>query len=130
MKNLEPKIKKLTADILKDYGQGRTIDKMNAFTSPDMDVVVDILDKLQKILFPGYYRNKSYHFYTAENNLQTLIEDVLFNLTKQISMYLRYLPEFSGADYHTSMDRAQEIAMAFMAFFIALTASFFSCELL
>ena len=54
MKNIEPKIKKLTTDILKDYGQGRTIDKMNAFTSPDMDVVVDILDKLQKILFPGY----------------------------------------------------------------------------
>ena len=45
MKNIEPKIKKLTTDILKDYGQGRTIDKMNAFTSPDMDVVVDILDK-------------------------------------------------------------------------------------
>ena len=115
MKNIEPKIKKLTTDILKDYGQGRTIDKMNAFTSPDMDVVVDILDKLQKILFPGYYRNKNYHFYTAENNLQTLIEDVLFNLTKQISMYLRYLPEYSGADYHTSMDRAQEIAMEFLS---------------
>ena len=115
MKNIEPKIKKLTTDILKDYGQGRTIDKMNAFTSPDMDVVVDILDKLQKILFPGYYRNKNYHFYTAENNLQTLIEDVLFNLTKQISMYLRYLPEFSGADYHTSMERAQEIAMEFLS---------------
>ena len=107
MKNIEPKIKKLTADILKDYGQGRTIDKMNAFTSPDMDVVVDILDKLQKILFPGYYRNKNYHFYTAENNLQTLIEDVLFNLTKQISMYLRYLPEYSNADYRTGMERAQ-----------------------
>ena len=115
MKNIEPKIKKLTTDILKDYGQGRTIDKMNAFTSPDMDVVVDILDKLQKILFPGYYRNKNYHFYTAENNLQTLIEDVLFNLTKQISMYLRYLPEYSGADYHTSMERAQEIAMEFLS---------------
>ena len=73
--NIETKIKKISADILKDYGQGRTIDKMNAFTSPDMDVVVDILDKLQKILFPGYYRNKNFHFYTAENNLQTLVED-------------------------------------------------------
>ena len=115
MKNLEPKIKKLTVDILKDYSQGRTIDKMNTFTSPDMDIVVDILDKLQKILFPGYYRNKNYHFYTAENNLQTLIEDVLFNLTKQISMYLRYLPEFSNADYRTGMDRAQEIALEFLS---------------
>ena len=115
MKSIEPRIKKLTADILKDYGQARTIDKMNAFTSPDMDVVVDILDKLQKILFPGYYRNKNYHFYTAENNLQTLIEDVLFNLTRQISMYLRYLPEFSGADYRTSMEKAQEIAIEFLS---------------
>ena len=47
MKNIETKIKKLTADILKDYSQVLTIDKMNTFTSPDMDVVVDILDKLQ-----------------------------------------------------------------------------------
>ena len=29
MKNIEPKIKKLTTDILKDYGQGRTIDKVH-----------------------------------------------------------------------------------------------------
>ena len=115
MKNIEAKIKKLSADILKDYSQGRTIDKMNAFTSPDMDIVVDILEKLQKILYPGYFRNKNFHFYTAENNLQTLVEDVLFNLTKQISMYLRYLPEYKDADYRTSMDRAQEIAMEFMS---------------
>ena len=113
--NIETKIKKISADILKDYGQGRTIDKMNAFTSPDMDVVVDILDKLQKILFPGYYRNKNFHFYTAENNLQTLVEDVLFNLTKQISMYLRYLPEYKDADFRTVKDKAQETAMEFMS---------------
>ena len=113
--NIEAKIKKISADILKDYGQGRTIDKMNTFTSPDMDVVVDILDKLQKILFPGYYRNKNFHFYTAENNLQTLVEDVLFNLTKQISMYLRYLPEYKDADFRTVKDKAQETAMEFMS---------------
>ncbi|MER2139128.1 MAG: serine O-acetyltransferase EpsC [Succiniclasticum sp.] len=111
----EAKIKKLSADILKDYGQGRTIDKMNAFQSPDMDIVVDMLDKLQKILFPGYYRNKNFHSYTVENNLQTLVEDVLFNLSRQIYMYLRYLPEFKDAEFRVTKDKAQEIAMEFMA---------------
>lgn len=115
MKNLEKKIKKISEDILKDYGQERAIDKMNAFSSPDMDTVVDILNKLQKIMFLGYFRNKNYHFYTAENNLQTLVEDVLFNLTKQISMFLRYLPEYKDADYRTCMDKAQEIALEFMS---------------
>ncbi len=40
MKNLEKKIKKISEDILKDYGQERAIDKMNAFSSPDMDTAV------------------------------------------------------------------------------------------
>ena len=111
----EAKIKKLSADIFKDYGQGRTNDKMNAFQSPDMDIVVDMLDKLQKILFPGYYRNKNFHSYTVENNLQTLVEDVLFNLSRQIYMYLRYLPEFRDAEFRVTKDKAQEIAMEFMA---------------
>lgn len=115
MKSLEKRIKKISDDILKDYGKERAIDKMNAFSSPDMETVVDILNKLQKILFLGYFRNKNYRFYTAENNLQTLVEDVLFNLTKQISMFLRYLPEYKDAEYHTVMDKAQETALEFMS---------------
>lgn len=115
MKTLEKRIRKLSNDILKDYGKERAIDKMNVFSSPDMDTVVDILNKLQRILFLGYFRNKSYRFYTAENNLQTLVEDVLFNLTKQISMFLRYLPEYKDSDYHTVMDKAQETALEFLS---------------
>ncbi|MGI6262958.1 MAG: serine O-acetyltransferase EpsC [Succiniclasticum sp.] len=115
MANLEKRIKKISETILDDYGKGRTIDKSTGFSGPDMEVVIDILDKLQKILFPGYFRIKSYRYYTMENNLQTLVEDVLFNLSKQISRFIRFLPEYEDKDYRTCQARGQELALEFLS---------------
>ena len=54
MKNLERRIRLVTEQILLDYEQGRYIDKTNVFSRPDRTVVKDILDKVQKIIFPGF----------------------------------------------------------------------------
>lgn len=80
-----------------------------------MEVVIDILDKLQKILFPGYFRIKSYRYYTMENNLQTLVEDVLFNLSKQITRFIRFLPEYQDKDFRACQARGQELALEFLS---------------
>ncbi|MCI2098949.1 MAG: hypothetical protein LKJ97_05650 [Succiniclasticum sp.] len=115
MANLEKRIKKISDTILEDYGKGRTIDKSAGFSGPDMEVVIDILDKLQKILFPGYFRIKSYRYYTMENNLQTLVEDVLFNLSKQITRFIRFLPEYQDKDFRACQARGQELALEFLS---------------
>lgn len=113
--NIETKINRLSADILADYNKGRTIDRLDTFRCPDKEKVVEIIEKLQKVLFPGYFRNKAYHFYTVENNLRILVEDILYNLTKQISMFLRYLPKYEEAEYQVCMDRAQELSIQFLS---------------
>lgn len=112
--NINKEINELSARILDDYGQGRTIDQMDPFTCPDKAVVEDIIEKLQKVIFPGYFRTKAFFSYTVENSLRTLVEDILHDLTKQISRFLRYLPEYENADFTTSTEAAQKVTFEFL----------------
>ncbi len=83
------------------------------FHQPDKDVIVDIVHKLLKIVYPGYFWDKSYRIYTANNNLSLLIEDVMYNLNKQIVIALRFRPEYEDADEKEIEEEAQQIAIAF-----------------
>lgn len=92
----EEQLKEITRVIMDDYQQGRDIDKMNVFDQPERDVVVDIVNKMLNILFPGYYRDKTYKFFNLENKISVLIEDVMYNLTDQIAIALEYDDELKG----------------------------------
>ena len=60
-KSLELEVQELVSDILEDYKANRDIDRMeDFFNQPDKDVIIDIVNKMLRILFPGYYRDKSY----------------------------------------------------------------------
>ena len=83
-KAIETEIKGIVKDILADYENGRAIDKIEPFGQPDKEVIIDIVHKLIKIVYPGYSRNKSYRVYNVEHHLSLLIEDVMYNLNKQI----------------------------------------------
>jgi len=82
----EQKIEALVDAILADYAHGREIDRIEPFRHPDKDAVADILDKLRRLMYPGYFREKNYNIYNAKHNLSVLIEDVMFNLSRQISL--------------------------------------------
>lgn len=112
--NLESEITGLVNEILDDYNGGRTIDRTNTFNQPDKEIIIEILKKLQKIIFPGYFKNKSYKTYTAKNNLSMLLEDVLFNLNKQIAMVLRYTDELENAAEQQINQKSREISIAFL----------------
>ncbi len=90
MKNmLNDEIISLVDDILEDYERKRRIDTDKIFSQPDKAVITEILSNLQQIIFHGYYRNQHYRIYTAKNNLSMLLEDILFNLSKQIMLVLQ-----------------------------------------
>lgn len=58
------------------------------FNHPDKDVIIDILDNLRRVIFPGYFKNRSIKVYSLHNNLSVLIEDVVYKLTKQIAVVM------------------------------------------
>lgn len=111
---LENRINDLVTNLLNDYNQERTIDKINTFDHPDKEAIIEILDKLRKIIYPGYYRNKSYKVYTVRNSISMLLEDVIYNLVKQISIVLEYVPAFENVDESKRIEKAEEMTFAFL----------------
>ena len=114
MHKLEEQIDGIMEALLEDYRGGRTIDEVKTFDLPDSDVLASVIKSLQKIIFPGYFRNKSFNVYTVRNNISMLLEDVIYRLTKQISIVLRYDPAYLDAPDDVIADRAEELTFAFL----------------
>lgn len=111
---LENDVNQLIEKIMADYEKGRDIDVVENYMHPDKDVIKVIIGQIQNIIFPGYYENKNYRIYTVRNNLTTLLEDVLYNLSKQIFVVLRYLPEYSGMDEADLRLEGERISIQFL----------------
>ena len=88
MLSVEQQIENVVDTILEDYRANRDIDIMETFRQPDKDVIIDIIEKLRRIVFPGYFRDKTYRIYNAKHNLSMLIEDVMSNLSEQMALVL------------------------------------------
>ena len=106
MESMEQRIENVVESILQDYQAGRDIDRMEQFSQPDKDLIIDMIEKLRRIVFPGYFREKNYRIYNAKHNLSMLIEDVMFNLSKQIALVL---PESEDRQ-----DKARELCLQFL----------------
>ena len=78
--DINARVQNVTKLILEDYRLGRDIDDRNVFNQPDSVVVVDLVNKLLKILFPGYYREKAFRSYSYDSRIAVVIEDVIYNL--------------------------------------------------
>lgn len=114
MHKLENNINELMKALLNDYDKGRTIDEVKTFDHPDKEVIIEIIASLRRIIFPGYFRNRSFRVYTVRNNLSMLAEDVIFKLIKQISIVLRYDKELENADEMTLAEIAEGKTFEFM----------------
>lgn len=106
---IEKQIESVVDSILEDYRCGRDIDKMELFRKPDKDVIIDMIEKLRRIVYPGYFRDKNYRMYTTKHNLSMLIEDVMFNLTRQIALVL----QGTGQSDEEAQTNAQQICLTF-----------------
>ena len=110
MNSIANQIENVVDTILRDYQQDRSIDKMDLFRHPDKDVIIDMITKLLQIIYAGYFRDKRLRIYTARHNLSMLIEDVMYNLNKQITLVLEtsMAPDSAEAE-------AQRISLEFFS---------------
>ena len=93
--------------LLEDYRMDRQIDQIDGLCRPDRDAVIDIVKKLRRLVFPGYFRERNYRSYHAENHLSALMEDVIYHLSTQITRALQ------GCDQEQMRLRAMEITLDF-----------------
>lgn len=111
---LENDVNRLIKNIITDYDQGRDVDIVETFMPPNKDDIIKIIDQIRSIIFPGYYKNKNYRIYTVRNNLSMQLEDVLYNLSKQISIVLKYLPEYSEKDEKELLYEGEKLTLRFL----------------
>ena len=107
-------IDSIVSAILDDYKEDRIINRTDITVQPDRDKVVEILDKLMKMIFPGYFREKNYKFYNLNSRLTVLTEDVIYNLKKQVAISLVQKPEYENASYDERVEASEEITGKFM----------------
>ena len=114
MNGLEDMINDLTHSILFDYKDDRTINEIKTFDHPDNDEIISIIEGLRRIIFPGYFRNKSYRVFTVRNNMSMILEDVIFKLIRQIYIVLRYDEKYEKLDDNELNNNAIRITFEYL----------------
>lgn len=92
----EKEVQSLISNILDDYRGNKIIDvggMADMFNKPDKSEIIDLVDKLLEVVFPGYFRNKTFKIYSYENHFAVLLEDIFYYLNKQVSLALLYREE-------------------------------------
>lgn len=104
----------LVNKIIDDYKQGSHVDIKETFMRPKKDTIVKIIVQLRNIIFPEYFKNSNYRVYTIRNNLSMQLEDVMYNLSKQISIVLKYLPEHENKSDDELLTEAEQLTLKFL----------------
>ena len=104
----------IITDITDDYNKGRAIDKQDIFSRPDRSAVREIIDKLNRIVYAGYYADRTYRIYNLNTTIAALTEDVAYNLNRQIALALRFEPAYAGRSDEDMRLIAEEYTVRFM----------------
>lgn len=83
-------VEKIVNKIFADYEGGKNIDSINLFNKPDKSEVHELVKSLFKVIYPGFFRDKTYKIYNPKNTFAVVIEDAFYHLNKQVILALHY----------------------------------------
>ena len=107
-------ISEIISDITNDYRKHRPIDNQDIFGQPDRDAVKDIIYKLNRIVYAGYYVDRTYRIYNISTTIASVTEDVAYNLNKQIALSLHFDERFQGKSEEEIRLVAEDYTVQFM----------------
>ncbi|MDR0410642.1 MAG: serine acetyltransferase [Treponema sp.] len=107
------RIKELVDMMVKSYGEYADIIKINTNNQLNKSVIIDILEKLRCLLFPGYFGKKNLNSDSIEYYAGDLLEGVIFNLTRQIAFAIQRWEAFDICK-DGNFDKAEELCFAFL----------------
>jgi len=110
---LDKRTEETIEKILVSYDDNKVINKIDLKNQPDKASIIEIVNKLMKVLYPGYYRDRIYRQYGLKNNMAATIEDIMFHLNKQITIVLKYCNDDSMTKEEI-YDKAAETTFSFM----------------
>jgi serine O-acetyltransferase len=99
--------------LVKSYGEYEEIIKVDTENQLNRSVIIDILEKLRCLLFPGYFGKKNITSESLEYYTGDLLEEVIYNLTKQVACAIRYQETFNPAE--NTSDEATYVTCSFLS---------------
>mgnify|MGYP004540482311 FL=1 len=78
----------LVGEILESYGRHPETCSINMRNRVNKEIVIDILEEIRCIVFPGYFEVKNLNEDSIEYHVGELLEDISYRLRKQVSKAL------------------------------------------
>ena len=78
----------LVGEILESYGRHPETCSINMRNRVNKEIVIDILEEIRCIVFPGYFEVKNLNENSIEYHVGELLEDISYRLRKQVAKAL------------------------------------------
>jgi serine O-acetyltransferase len=88
----------LTKQIVETYTEHASINHLGHCPLPNYDAVIEIIEELKEILYPGYRRREGLHLGNVMYHVGDLIDGLHDKLTVQIGRALRHEARVAGTD--------------------------------
>ncbi len=82
----QEEVGRIVNNIFADYEGTKCIDEIDIYNKPDKSEVQELVNDLFQIIYPGYFRDKTYKIYNPKNSFAVIIEDAFYHLNKQVRL--------------------------------------------
>ncbi len=80
----------LVTSLLQNYRKNEVICNIDSDKKLNREGIIEILEMIRQVLFPGYFEMKKLHSKTIAYHVGNLLEDIRYKLTKQVENALIY----------------------------------------
>jgi serine O-acetyltransferase len=114
-KTVDTRLKYLTELLTKNYADHSEIIKIESMNLLNQERIIDILEKLRNLIFPGYFGKKNISLSSVEYSVGDILEEVLYSLAKEVVRALPYHERYANTGKDALEEKAAEITFQFLS---------------
>jgi serine O-acetyltransferase len=108
------RIKHLVHALAKSYQDHEEIIKVDTGNQLNRGVILEVLEKLRCLIFPGYFGRRNISAGLVEYYTGDLLEEVSFHLPRQIARALRHTERYAAGEMKNTDSNAEDLTFAFL----------------
>lgn len=112
---LDRPLNSLVEGILDSYEKYPLIRNIDSTNRINRAIVLEILENLRKIIFPGYFETRNLKQNSLSYHVGEILEDIHYNLTKQTARALQHREENPPASPEAALEEAASLVNQFLA---------------
>jgi serine O-acetyltransferase len=114
-KTAHTRTKQLVDMLMESFEAHEDIIKVDMGYQMNRSVIIETVEKLRSLIFPGYFGKKGITSGSVEYYAGDVLEEVSFNLSAQIARALRHGDAFAEADEKIVECKAEELTFMFLS---------------